>query len=142
MPAPSKSDPCPQTSGTVASHFIPRNRPQAIDHLCADDLSSLSLRSASSALASRVRQPQTPSSHQNCLRSASSKLSESPMASLAASAFATARVLLWTGCIESESSDAACKSPAGAADAPALASFCALRARWTLTSVMELAPDH
>ena len=63
-------------------------------HLWEDALSSASLRSASSALASKVRQPQTPSSHQNCLRSTSSKLSASPIASLAASALSAARSLL------------------------------------------------
>ena len=62
-----------------------------LPYLWEDALSSMSLRSASSALASKVRQPQTPSSHQNCFRSTSSKLSASPMASLAASAFSTAR---------------------------------------------------
>ena len=63
-------------------------------HLWEDALSSASLRSASSALESKVRQPQTPSSHQNCFRSTSSKLSASPMASLATSALSAARSLL------------------------------------------------
>jgi hypothetical protein len=65
-----------------------------LSYLWEEALSSPSLRSANNALASRVRQPHTPSSHQNCLRSSNSKLSASPIASLAASAFARARSLL------------------------------------------------
>lgn len=80
----------------VVTRYIRKqvNENGLLPYLREDALSSMSLRSASSALESKVRQPQTPSSHQNCFLSTNSKLSASPMASLAASAFSTARSLL------------------------------------------------